>query len=293
MVGLIFHFLLAIWLVCSATAVSAAEINYTYDIRYDLTLEGTIVPGDYDKLRKFLEEYCFAPLDSCVKSIFLASPGGSVIEAMKIGRLVRMLRLKIGVPEEHAPEHRQTFIGALKLRDPKVNYLCTSACFFIAVAGIERVHNTRPILGIHRPFMTDADLKALSANQVIASATEVRTVVEAYLKEMGVPLKYADLMFSIPKEQVRWITGAEYEADFSGVVPELRDWLSARCDKRSDVEKRLDNLFDAKIRRGEELSPEELDMLVAVRKKVEVQVRCEIPLKAKMRQEAWKTYKGL
>jgi hypothetical protein len=296
--GLIFRFLAAICLVCSATAAGAAEIKISDHPLYSIILEGTIVPGDYDKLRKLINENCPSKSwsRSCPSEIYLASSGGSVTEAIKIGRLVRILRFGTQVPEDAPADLRQKIIGALKLQDSKVNYLCASACFFIAVAGIERsptLDIEKPILGIHRPFMSDADLKTLTANQVISSATQVRTVVEMYLREMGVPIKYADLMFSISKDEVRWITIAEYQADFAGIVLELKDWLNARCDKRTEVEKRLDDLFDAKIVRGEKFSVEEEAMRRALGEKLKVQVQCEGALKDKMREDAWKVYRGL
>ncbi len=199
------------------------------------------------------------------------------------------------LPEDAPADLRQKIVGALKLNDPRVNYLCASACFFIAVAGIERsptLDIEMPILGIHRPFMSDADLKTLGADQVITSATQVRAVVEAYLKEMGVPLKYADIMFSIPKDQVRWITNAEYQADFAGIVPELKEWLRARCDNRADGEKYLSDLFDSKIMRGEKLNPAEEEINRGLGKKLYGQVRCEGNLKDAMRAAAWKAYRG-
>jgi hypothetical protein len=76
----------------------------------------------------------------------------------------------------------------------------------------------------------------------------VRTFIESYLKEMDVPSKYADLMFSVPKEQVRWIDNAEFESDLEGFIPELKDWMDARCDKRTDVEKVMSKEIDAKPR---------------------------------------------
>lgn len=110
---------------------------------------------------------------------------------------------------------------------------------------------------------------------------------------MGVPLKYADLMFSIRKDDVRWITGGEYgeyKADFAGIISELKDWMSARCDKRTEIEKRLDDLLDAKIARGEKFSPEEQVLYRASGQKQDVQVKCEGDLKDKMREDAWKAY---
>ena len=117
-------------------------------------------------------------------------------------------------------------------------------------------------------------------------------MVEAYLKEMSIPLKYADVMFSIPKDQVRWITNAEYQADFAGIVPELKEWLRARCDNRTDGEKYLSDLFDSKIMRGEKLSPAEEEISRGLGKKLYGQVRCEENLKDTMRAAAWKAYRG-
>lgn len=46
---------------------------------------------------------------------------------------------------------------------------------------------------------------------------------------MGVPTKYTDQMFSVSKDEIRWIANDELEADFEGFIPELRDWIGARC----------------------------------------------------------------
>ena len=149
--NLIFRFIAATWLVCSATAASAAEIKISDHPLYSIILEGTIVPGDYDKLRKLIDENCPSKSwsTSCPSEIYLASPGGSVTEAIKIGRLVRTLRLGTQVPEDAPTDLRQKIIGALKLQDPKVNYLCTSACFFIAgkTAAIFAVSRSAAIPG--------------------------------------------------------------------------------------------------------------------------------------------------
>ena len=43
-------------------------------------------------------------------------------------------------------------------------------------------------------------------------------------------------MFSVPKDEIRWISNDDFEADFNGFIPELKDWVDARCDKRTDIE---------------------------------------------------------
>lgn len=216
--------------VASISPLEAADIKDGFAIG-EVVLEGSIVSGDYDKLLSFVDT-------NGARSIYLASPGGSVTEAIKIGRLVRALRLETLIPVQVRDDLREKLAERHKLTNPKANYVCASACFFVFVAGVKRDHAFGdPILGIHRPYLTDGDLRSLSGNQAMSSASQLRSVVENYLKEMGVPAKYADLMFSVPKEEVRWISSTDFETDLEGIVPELKDWVDARCDTRTDVEK--------------------------------------------------------
>ncbi len=294
-----FRFLAATCLALFVASAGAADIKIGGQfLSPGVVLEGTVEPGDYNKLRKLIDENC--PSESwdssmCPGSIYLASPGGSLTESMKIGRLIRALRLRTEIACDDA-DLRQIIVGKLKLRDPENNYLCASACFFMAIAGIDRDVGLGPgckgILGIHRPYMSDTDLKTLSADQALASATQLRTIIELYLKEMSVPIKYADSMFSIPKDQVQWISEADLESGFAGLIPELKDWMNARCDKRTDVEKRLEDVFDAKVNRGEHITPEELSIRGMLDQKDKVQAECEGMIEATLREDAWKAYRG-
>jgi hypothetical protein len=245
----------------SCTYLRAADIRADYigtpivsrsGVKYgerSVIIEGKIEAGDYDKLRSIYGERGqseFSLSMSEVKVLSLASPGGDLAEAMKIGRLVRALKLTTAAPSRNPflshldmgfgvpPEH--------KLQNPRANYMCASACFFIFVAGIKRTADDggdEPILGIHKPYLSESDLRMLDGDQAIASANRIRTTVENYLKEMNVPAKYADMMFTVPKDEVRWIGSADFKNDLEGIIPELKDWLAARCDTRTDVEKAL------------------------------------------------------
>jgi hypothetical protein len=221
--------------------LNAADIKQS--LKYDeVVLEGTIVSGDYDKLLSFVDDKEAISSNQEVRSIYLASPGGSVIEAIKIGRLVRALKMETVVPAvQTSSKTRNKAVEIHKLTNPEANYMCVSACFIVYVAGVSRdtdlFNFDGPILGIHRPYLTDHDLRTLSGDQAIASATGLRTAVESYLKEMSVPAKYAELMFSVPKDDVRWISNADYETDLEGIIPELKDWVGARCDPRTTIEK--------------------------------------------------------
>jgi hypothetical protein len=154
--------------------------------------------------------------------------------------MVRFLKLSTVIPSKALThESRESSAERHDLKNPKANYTCASACFFVFVAGIHRGHDNLgpPILGIHRPALTRTFSKALSLNQVGAVNDQMRTVIEYYLNKMDVPIKGANNMFSMPPKGMRWIRNDEFDHDLAGYIPELRDRLDALCDKRVDVEK--------------------------------------------------------
>jgi hypothetical protein len=217
--------------------VSAAEFRpdpASHGVAAGAVLEGPIQAGDFEKFKTFIFD------GGNPFQIYLASPGGDLAEAMKIGLLVRLLKLSTVVPGK--PLTNQAFESAAAehgLTNPKPDYQCASACFFIFVAGVYRSHDDRgpALLGIHRPSLTADTLKRLSADQAIAANGQARTMVDNYLKAMGVPAKYSQMMYSDPGRRISWIRNDDFEADLDGFIPQLRGWVDARCDKRSDIEK--------------------------------------------------------
>src|SRR2546426_11255886 len=63
-------------------------------------VEGDIVPGDALKLLEFYKYYSH----EAASTVYLRSKGGDVEEAIKMGRLIRRLRLKTEVPLHHNNE---------------------------------------------------------------------------------------------------------------------------------------------------------------------------------------------
>ena len=281
----------------AACAVGVAPLRAA-DIRGDMengvVLEGKIEAGDYDKLRivygeKRTNQFYIGMLGA--NEIYLASPGGDLAEAIKIGRLVRALKLHTvvpGGPYPVGPYEKYSDADRHQLKNPKANYMCTSACFFIFVAGITRTAEVDldPRLGIHRPYLSDSDLSTLSGNQAITSANRVKTTVENYLKEMNVPGRYVDLMFSVPRDKIRWLEKADV-ADLDGTIPELRDWLAARCDKRTDVEKAVWEKITADPRPIGQLSTAERSIFDKMLKKMSVMHNCENETLDKLSGSAW------
>jgi hypothetical protein len=209
-----------------------------------LVLEGKIVAGDYDKLRKFLgNKFNF---DKISDGVFLASPGGNVAEAMRIGRLIRTLRLSTDAPSGPPTGNAkfgESLIKANHLVNPKTNYLCASACFFVYVSGIYRNLNWVGRLGVHRPIQLEGNARTLTSDESLKANWFVRETVKNYLKDMDVPDKYVDLIFSVPPTEVRWITQNEFDSDLRGFIPELKDWVGAKCDLHTSGEKISTDVF--------------------------------------------------
>ncbi len=225
---------------CAAGVLWSATVDAA-DIRMDpsrtaaggAVLEGKIAAGDFDKFKSFVLN------GNNVVEIYLASPGGDLSEAMKIGLLIRILKLSTVVPSKALTNQSRKLIAARHdLKDPKADYLCASACFFVFVAGIHRISDDSgpAILGIHRPSLSGSELKRLNFDQAATANDRTRTTVENYLKVMDVPAKYAEDMYSVPKSKIQWIRNDEFEADFAGFIPELRDAVAAKCDSRTDAD---------------------------------------------------------
>jgi hypothetical protein len=194
-----------------------------------LILEGQIGPGDYDKFRAFVSVK--SNFDKINSGVFLASPGGSITQAIKIGRLIRALQLNTDAPSgppTGTPKFGESPINPSNLKDPK-NYFCASACFFLYVAGVYRNLNWVGRLGIHRPVQLESTAMKLDVNQSLNLTWQVRTEIKRYLKEMDVPDKYVDIIYSIPPNELRMITQSEYDTDLRGFVPEIKDKLSSSC----------------------------------------------------------------
>jgi hypothetical protein len=237
--------------VLSGATVDAAEIRVDPSSvgAAGTVLEGKIEAGDFDKFKSFILN------GNNPVEIYLASPGGDLAEAIKIGLLVRILKLSTVVPSK-ALTNQNRYLAATRrnLKDPNADYMCTSACFFIFVGGIHRSSDDfgPAILGIHRPSLSDVELRKLSLDQATAAEDRTRTTIEHFLKLMDVPAKYVEDMNSVPKGKIQWIRNDEFDTDFVGFIPELRDSVKAKCGPRSGVEKKnSENLSDVSTQKDE------------------------------------------
>ena len=208
--------------VASGIALSASAATVTLHPNGRLVvLEGRISVGDYDKVEQLARQH--APT-----GIYLASPGGNLGEALRIGTLVRSLAWEtIGAERpEMAPALSAGVAQSYGVRDTVRNNQCSSACFFIFVAGI---HRDGHVLGIHEPYMSPTELERLQPEEASRRINSVKAVVEFYLRRMGVPGKYFEKMYDVPKERLHWINADDIATDFTGFIPSVRDWVRSEC----------------------------------------------------------------
>jgi hypothetical protein len=118
--------------------------EYNEDGRYTILIHSEIKKGDFE---------AFADLTKTVGNdrqiwVKLNSPGGDVVEAMRIGRLIR---------------ERFMFTGIMPERE------CASACVFILMAGVFRLAGPTAHVGIHRPKFDPVYFAGLTPDQARAT----------------------------------------------------------------------------------------------------------------------------
>jgi hypothetical protein len=121
---------------------------------------------------------CSAPL------LYLRSKGGNVEEAIKLGRLIRQLRLGTEVPERYNNEILSPVPAA-----NKDNFVCGSACFLVFAGGVDRRGN---FLVLHRPYLSIDAARNLSDLDREAAQKQLMAEVRDYLQEMEVDSFFID-----------------------------------------------------------------------------------------------------
>jgi hypothetical protein len=192
----------------------------------DLTvfLVGEIVSGDTDRLKAVLEQ-----AGPEVTSVSLRSPGGSVDEGIKIGRLVRSLYMSTRAPfvegKYVACERESTVLGA------PVPCTCASACFLVFVGGVQRWGTD---ILVHRIKFDSSVFGSLEFPEAAKTYQAAMEVVRNYLAEMGVQERFYERMFNTSSSQVSELNADEIR-ELTGAAagdPSFAEWLDAKCPRR-------------------------------------------------------------
>ena len=190
-------------------------------------MRGEIVPGDYARLIAFAGNNHLVLANS---AFILASPGGDVTEALRIGQLIKGLYASVAV-------------------FPSIGR-CASACFIIYVSAVRRLSVDRGI-GIHRPYLSPERLRGLSLSEVESLENRAWLDAESYLHQLRVPPTLVEEMFGNASTEIHWLSGREIY-QLGEFAPWFEEFLIARCGLNKDAEMR--SLLGARISADEEAS---------------------------------------
>jgi len=123
--------------------------------------------------------------------VYFNSPGGSLLAAMSVGRLLRERGF-------------DTYVGrrSVELRQPGAA-VCYSACPFGFAGGVRRFLGAESVLGVH------AAANNVPVPDEFAFQQLVKTQATQYLGEMGVSAALLSLMRSVPHDDIRLLTRDE------------------------------------------------------------------------------------
>ncbi|MGO9311549.1 MAG: hypothetical protein ACLQDI_02315 [Syntrophobacteraceae bacterium] len=268
-----------------AANASGADIGYAVSAAnkgiIGIKLEGDIVPGDADNLLQFLKKYWWtsdAPPHVEPATLYLASKGGDASEAMKIGRIVRRLRLQVTVPDYDDP--MWPLVPIINNRD---NCICASACFLVFAGGAYRSGNN---IGLHRPYVS----RNQNTSDVIYEEQQKKALIDVrrYLEEMEVPTYYIDLMMSRNSQQVYLVTDDDVfnkSHHLSCYTPSIEEFMLRQCQTVSEQEWAAQAAIEEK---GTAATPEEERFVQGIWAKFGACNRCEHGEFIKMQNDAFR-----
>ncbi|MEA2832406.1 MAG: hypothetical protein QOG66_608 [Methylobacteriaceae bacterium] len=130
-----------------------------------------------------------------IKTVVLNSPGGSVGDALEIGRLIRAKGFATEVEKDK---------------------ICVSSCPLVFVGGVKRTAGANAIIGVHQVFAPDPAEAA--RHDTMSEAQRVSARCQRYLGEMGIDLKMWVHAMETPKDRL-FIFPANELRELSIVTP--------------------------------------------------------------------------
>jgi hypothetical protein len=146
-----------------------------FDLQADgrLRATGTISPGTAKEFAAEVEKR-----GGYIKTVVLHSPGGSVTDALEMGRLIRKKNFSTQV---------------------EAGRYCASSCPLVFAGGIERRAGDKATIGVHQVSALTREGSPVGG---MADAQRVSAVCQKYLGEMGVDLQVWTHAMETPKEKL-------------------------------------------------------------------------------------------
>ncbi|SLN67911.1 hypothetical protein ROJ8625_03497 [Roseivivax jejudonensis] len=146
-------------------------------------LEGGIQPGDADRVATRLTEVSPAP-----DTLVLQSPGGSVTDALRLGRTLR-----------------ERGIGTEVL----AGEVCFSACPYLLVGGTTRTVEADGAVGVHQHYFGESTI--LPARFAVEDIQRGQAEVMTYLSDMGIDPMMMTHALATPPDEIYVLLPEELE----------------------------------------------------------------------------------
>ncbi len=171
-----------------------------------LVISGDIEPGDYERLLAKIRSDSNRFFSQ--NKVIVASNGGDVREAIKIGLLLQSLYAEVTV-------------------EPQTGR-CIGACFLIYAAADQRASEGEHLVGLHRPTLVDRLSTSLSPADAAAVEERALSEVRAFLVANEVPPNLQTEMFRHSADEVYWLSQSD-EKQLGFRSPAFVRYLKANC----------------------------------------------------------------
>ncbi|MBV9780128.1 MAG: hypothetical protein JOY62_09165 [Acidobacteriaceae bacterium] len=187
------------------------------DIGGTILIHSQIKKGDFasflkaaDRLKQILSN----PLDPVPPiRVELDTPGGDVMEAVKIGRVIHERFMTTVVRPERE---------------------CDSACVFVLIAGAIKLPTDLAHVGLHRPRFDAEYFARLTPDQArVKYNSLIEYLKDYFVKEMGGSEEAFRLMLSTPSDSLRLLSAAEMDRlGLRGEDPAWDELINAKMIER-------------------------------------------------------------
>ena len=142
-----------------------------------LMATGTIAPGMSES---FAAE--IAKRSDYIKTVVLNSPGGSVADALAMGRLIRDNKFATEV---------------------EAGKYCASSCPLVFAGGVERRAGDKAAIGVHQVFaVSSAEARGAATRDEMSDAQRISARCQRFLSDMGINLQMWVHAMETPKDKL-------------------------------------------------------------------------------------------
>jgi hypothetical protein len=159
----------------------------TFDLQGNgkLLATGTITPGISEAFAAEVKKH-----GDYIKTVIVNSPGGSVADALVMGKLIRERKFSTEV---------------------EAGTYCASSCPLVFVGGVDRKAGARAIIGVHQVFSASLSDDIVSRDEM-GEAQRISARCQRYLGDMGVdPQMWVNAM-ETPKQKLFVFTPDELKS---------------------------------------------------------------------------------